>query len=174
MEPLRAATLVRDVPDFPKAGIIFKDITPVLGDPSALAEVVTRMAEFAERLGTDAVAGIESRGFILGSPVALALRVPFVPVRKAGKLPFTTVKEEYELEYGTNAVEVHTDAFRSGQRVLIVDDLLATGGTARAALRLVKRAGAKACAAVFMIELGFLEGRAALAGTEVLSLIRYD
>jgi len=174
MASLRAETLVRDVPDFPKPGIVFKDITPVLADPAALAEVVDRMVEFAMSVGAEAVAGIESRGFILGAPVALALQAPFVPIRKPGKLPYSVVKEEYELEYGSSAVEIHVDAFRPGQRVLLVDDLLATGGTARAALRLVERVGAKACAAVFMIELAFLNGRTTLAGTEVFSLIRYD
>jgi len=171
---LRAATLIRDVPDFPKPGILFKDITPVLADPLAMREVMDRFAEFAVGCKPDAVVGIESRGFVLGMPLAMRLGVGFVPVRKLGKLPYDKISEEYALEYGTNTVEVHRDAIKPGQRVLIVDDLLATGGTAAAAVRLVERLGGSVCGFSFLVELAFLHGRAALKGYEIQSLITFD
>jgi len=171
---LRAAELIRDVPDFPKPGILFKDITPVLADPRAMHEVMDRFAGFARDCRPDLVIGIESRGFVLGMPLALQLGVGFVPVRKLGKLPYRKISEEYALEYGTNTVEIHDDSIQPGQRVLIVDDLLATGGTAAAAARLVERLGGIVCGFSFMVELAFLNGRAALKGNEIQALITFE
>lgn len=171
---LKARGLIRDVPDFPKPGIIFKDITPVLQDADAVREIVHSLAEFGRAVGAEAVAAIEARGFIFGAPLALALAVPFVPVRKPGKLPAATVREEYELEYGTDSLEIHRDAFAPGTRVLVVDDLLATGGTAAATARLIKRLGAVPCGAAFVIELEFLKGRVLLGDLPVRSLIVYE
>lgn len=174
MKNLRAERLIRDIPDFPKPGIVFKDLTPVFADPSAFGEVVEQLTAMGRELRAEAVAGIEARGFILGAPVADHLGVPFVPFRKPGKLPFRVLVEEYSLEYGTNAIEVHVDAVAPGTRVLVVDDLLATGGTAAASVRLVKRLGGVVCGVVFLVELAFLGGRGALAGQEVRSLVRVD
>lgn len=174
MSQLRAAALIRDVPDFPKPGILFKDITPVLGDHAAMSEVTERLMVHAGPEKPDLVAGIESRGFLFGMPLALALGVGFVPVRKLGKLPYDRLSEEYALEYGTNTVEIHTDAIRKGQRVLIVDDVLATGGTAAASARLVERLGGEVAGFAFLVELAFLEGRKALAGYDMTSLIVFD
>ena len=173
MTQLLAAALIRDIPDFPKSGILFKDITPVLGNAEAFQEVIDRLTEYAAGLAPDVIAGIESRGFLLGAPVALALGVGFVPIRKAGKLPSQTEREEYVLEYGTAIIEIHRDAIAEGQRVLIIDDLLATGGTASASVRLVERLGGKVAALSFLIELGFLPGREALSGYAVHSLLAY-
>ncbi len=174
MAKLLAESLVRDVPDFPKPGILFKDITPIVQDGSALKEVVQSMASWAKDKKIDVVMGIEARGFIFGVPVALELGVGFVPLRKLGKLPYNRITEEYALEYGTNTVEMHTDSIRKGQRVLIVDDLLATGGTAAAAARLVERVGGTVVGLCFVIELNFLEGRKVLSQYDVQSLINYD
>ena len=174
MEPLRAEALVRDIPDFPTPGILFKDITPVLGDSDALKEVIDRMTELADARNPDLVIGIESRGFIFGVPIALNLGLGFAPIRKLGKLPYKTIREEYALEYGSNTVEIHHDAIEPGQRVIIVDDLLATGGTATAAARLVEKLGGEVCGFTFLVELGFLPGRDALRGYHVDALIRYD
>ncbi|HEY3329698.1 MAG TPA: adenine phosphoribosyltransferase [Capsulimonadaceae bacterium] len=173
MPELLAASLIRDINDFPKPGIVFKDITPVLQDPPAFQEVIDRFVEFASELQPDVVIGIESRGFVFGAPVALAMSRPFVPVRKIGKLPHDTIREEYTLEYGTNAVEIHADSIKKGYRALIVDDLLATGGTAAAAARLIEKLGGKVVGYSFLIELEFLHGRDALAGYEIQSLLRY-
>lgn len=170
---LLAQALIRDIKDFPKAGIVFKDITPVLQDPLAFREVIDRMLDYARAQKVDAIAGIESRGFIFGAPLAVALSVPFVPVRKLGKLPGETIRAEYALEYGTNTVEVHKDSILPGQRVLIVDDLLATGGTSLAAAQLVEALGGEVGGMVFMVELGFLNGKDALAGYPFHSLIEY-
>ena len=170
---LQAAALVRDIPDFPKSGILFKDITPVLADPAAFQEVMDRFVEHAKALAPDVIAGIESRGFLFGAPLALALEKSFVPIRKAGKLPSETEQEEYVLEYGTAVIEAHRDAIMPGQRVLIIDDLLATGGTAAASARLVEKLGGEVAGFVFLIELEFLNGRAALNGCEVRSLLTY-
>lgn len=170
---LRAQRLIRDVPDFPKPGILFKDITPVLGDVQAMDEIIEQMATYARTRAVDVVAGIESRGFLFGTPLALRLGVGFVPIRKLGKLPADTVQAEYALEYGTNTVEIHRDALQSGQRVLIVDDLLATGGTAGAATQLVQALGAEVAGFSFLVELEFLHGRRALEGFDVQSLICY-
>jgi len=164
--------LIRDIPDFPQPGILFRDITPLLRHPAAFREVV---AAFATRFrgGVDAVAGIESRGFIFGAPLALQLDVPFVPIRKVGKLPGEKLTREYALEYGTAVLEIHTDAVGAGQRVLVLDDLLATGGTARAAAGLVEAVGGTVEAVAVVVELLFLDGRDALDGYEVHSLVQY-
>src|SRR5437763_9059091 len=174
MRKLRAEKLVRDVPDFPKPGILFKDITPVVQDHAALKEAVTLLTDWARDKKVDAILGIEARGFIFGAPVALDLGVGFIPLRKLGKLPYDRVTEEYALEYGTNTVELHSDSIQSGQRVLIIDDLLATGGTAAAAARLVERLGGVVAGFGFLIELGFLDGRKALGQAEVKALISYE
>ena len=156
------AATVRDVPDFPKPGIVFKDVAPLLADAAAFRALVDDIAgRHAGRV--DVVAGIEARGFIFGAPVALALGVGFVPIRKAGKLPGDTIASTYSLEYGSAEVEVQSDAFSPGSRVLLVDDVLATGGTAAAACELIERAGAVVTALEFVIELGFLDGRDRLA-----------
>lgn len=173
MANLRAASLVRDVPDFPKPGILFKDITPILSDPAALREVVDALAADARAKGAEVIVGIESRGFIFGVPVAMALDVPFVLARKLGKLPAEKITEEYALEYGTNTVEMHTDSLTPGQRCYLVDDLLATGGTAAAAGRLVQRLGGEVVGLGCLIELGFLDGRAALANIPVTALMEF-
>ena len=171
--PLIAESLIRDVKDFPKEGIVFKDITPVLSDPAAFSEVVRLMTDYAQEVDADAIAGIESRGFIFGAPIAVALSKPFIPIRKLGKLPAETIRVEYDLEYGSNTVEMHKDALLPGQRVLVVDDLLATGGTAAAAAELIERGGGEVAGFVFMVELAFLEGREALAPHDALSLLTY-
>lgn len=168
---LLAERLIRDIPDFPRPGIMFKDITPVLADARAMREVIDRFIEFAKPKQPDAIVGIESRGFVFGMPLALEMGLPFIPVRKLGKLPYQTIHEEYELEYGTNTVEMHADAIHEDDRVIIVDDLLATGGTAAAAKRLVNRLGGRVEGFAFLIELTFLHGRLALANEDVLALI---
>ena len=173
MGKLLAEGLVRDVPDFPKPGILFKDITPVVQNHAALKEIVTLLADGARGRKIDTVLGIEARGFIFGAPVALDLGVGFVPLRKLGKLPFDRVTEQYDLEYGTNTVEMHSDSIQPGQRVLIIDDLLATGGTAAAAARLVERLGGVVASFEFVIELGFLDGRKALGQYDIHALITY-
>jgi adenine phosphoribosyltransferase len=170
---LLAKRRIRDIPDFPTAGILFKDITPVMQDPKAFREVMDRMLEYAREKSPDVVIGIESRGFIFGAPLALSLGASFVPVRKLGKLPAETVREEYALEYGTNTVEMHKDALNPGDKVLIVDDLLATGGTCIAAAKLVERLGGVVAGFLFLVELTFLEGGQALAGYDYRSLIEY-
>ena len=160
---------VRDVPDYPKPGVLFKDITPLLGDAEAFGSLVEAMA--ATFGPVDKVVGIEARGFILAAPVAYEIRAGFVPVRKQGKLPSATLAEEYELEYGTATLEVHQDAFAPGERVLIVDDVLATGGTARATASLIHRAGAQVVGVAVLMELSFLKGREAIPDLEVRSLL---
>jgi len=165
--------LIRDIPDFPAEGILFRDITPVLQDYTAFREVVCSIVDCCRGLEPDVVVGIESRGFILGAPVALELGTGFVPVRKVGKLPAETIRAEYTLEYGTNAVEIHRDAIEPGMRAVIVDDLLATGGTARAAVQLVEELGGIVAGLSFLIELGFLEGRKLLEGYEVCTIVKY-
>jgi adenine phosphoribosyltransferase len=170
---LLAKRLIRDIADFPKAGIVFKDITPVLQDPKAFREVMDRMLEYARAQEPDVIVGIESRGFIFGAPLALSLGTSYVPVRKLGKLPGEIVREEYALEYGTNTVEMHKDAIRHGDRVLIVDDLLATGGTSAAAAKLIEKLGGEVVGLVFLVELTFLNGREVLSEYDVCSLIEY-
>jgi len=164
---------IRDVPDFPKPGIIFKDITPLLQDPEALRESIDGMSRHLREREFDLIVGMESRGFIFGTATAYALNKGFVPVRKPGKLPAETVSQTYELEYGTDSIEIHKDAVKEGQRVVVLDDLLATGGTANATVKLVKRLGGKVVEAAFVIELTFLNGRKRLDGLDVFSLIRY-
>lgn len=164
---------IRDVPNFPREGIIFKDITPLLADKKALGDVIEQFCDFAKKKKIDAIVGIDSRGFIVGGAIAYNLGLKFVPVRKAGKLPYKTLSESYDLEYGSATVEIHEDALTKGERVLIIDDLLATGGTAKAACKLVEKLGAQVCGAAFIIELGFLKGREKLKNYEILSLINY-
>jgi adenine phosphoribosyltransferase len=164
---------IRDIPDFPKPGIVFKDITPLLAHPEAFRATIDRIAEpFRGRV--DMVLGIESRGFIIGAPVAYALGTGVALVRKPGKLPAETHSASYALEYGTDRLEIHHDAFVPRQRILVVDDLLATGGTASAAIELAGRCGGEVVGCAFVIELGFLNGRRRLGGVEILSLITYD
>jgi adenine phosphoribosyltransferase len=169
--PLRA--VIRDVPDFPKPGIVFKDITPLLADAATFRRAMELMAEMCGDLQVDQVVAIESRGFIFGGALADRLGVGFVPVRKPGKLPWRRISCSYDLEYGTDSVEMHQDALRSGTRALVVDDVIATGGTARAVSRLVEQLGARVAGHVFLVELAFLDGRRRLEGYEVRSLIRY-
>jgi adenine phosphoribosyltransferase len=168
------AALVRDIPDFPKPGIVFKDITPVLASPDGLDAAVGGLADYARDLEVDFVIGAEARGFLLGPALARELHAGFVLARKPGKLPRATARAEYVLEYGTEALEVHTDAVAAGSRVLVHDDLLATGGTAMALCELVEQLGAQVVACAFLIELAFLRGRERLAGHPVHALIRYD
>jgi adenine phosphoribosyltransferase len=163
---------IRDVPDFPRKGIVFKDITPLLADPGALRECIGAMAARCER--PDAVVAIESRGFVFGAGLALHWGVPFVPARKFGKLPGATVRQVYSLEYGEDTLELHRDALSPGQRVAIVDDLLATGGTAAATVRLVEQLDAEVAALLFVIELRGLGGRARLGSYPVEALLGYD
>lgn len=167
------AALVRDVPDFPKPGITFKDITPLLADPEAFAEVVDRLAEPFVGRGVTKVVGIEARGFVVAAPVAHRLGAGFVPVRKPGKLPWETASEAYELEYGTDELEVHLDAVAAGEKVLVVDDVIATGGTALAAARLVEGLGGEVVGLAFLIELGFLGGADRLGDLPHVSLLTY-
>jgi adenine phosphoribosyltransferase len=166
--------LIRDIPDFPSAGILFKDITPLLLDHAAVREAVSALAEWAQPRDVDFVVAAEARGFILGAPLALALDAGFVPARKPGKLPSETVSAEYILEYGVDALEMHADALAHGARVLIHDDLLATGGTAKALAELVEGLGASVVGFAFLVELEFLEGRRRLEGYDVHALISYD
>ena len=164
---------IRDVPDFPKPGIVFKDITPILSDPALFKETVEALARPFREDRISKVLGIESRGFLFGPPLAFQLGAGFVPARKPGKLPRETVRENYAQEYGSDSLEIHRDAFRSGERVLVVDDLLATGGTAAAAARLAETLGAEVVGVAFVIELEFLGGRAKLPGRRVHALVRY-
>ena len=166
-------TKVRDVPDFPKPGILFKDIMPLLADPDALRETVERLAEWAAPKNPDVILAVEARGYITGGALALKLGCGFAAARKPGKLPWRTVKAEYQLEYGIDTLELHDDAVSDGSRVLIHDDLLATGGTAKATVELVERLGGVVVGLPFIIELAFLNGREKLAGYDVHSLIQY-
>jgi adenine phosphoribosyltransferase len=167
------ASLIRDIPDFPEPGVTFKDITPVLADGKALAELIEALSAPFVGMGVDKVAGIEARGFTLASPVAGVLGAGFIPVRKPGKLPYETVREDYALEYGTDALEIHTDAVRPGERVLVVDDVIATGGTAAAAIRLLKGIGAEVVGFAVFIELVFLGGNEMLDGVPIHALVKY-
>jgi adenine phosphoribosyltransferase len=166
-------SIIRDIPDFPTPGILFRDITPLLQNARALRAALEGLAEPFQDAGIEQVVGVESRGFIFGAPLALLLGAGFVLVRKFGKLPGETIHVEYALEYGSNTVEIHTDAIRPGQKVLVVDDLLATGGTVSAALDLVQRLGGEVVGIAFLVELTALQGRQRLAGQNVFSLIQY-
>jgi adenine phosphoribosyltransferase len=162
---------IRDIPDFPEPGIVFKDITPLLADPGAFRLAIDAMAATLDGSGADLVAGIEARGFVLAAPVAAALGVGFIPVRKAGKLPGETVGQEYALEYGTASVEVHRDALAASSKVAVLDDVLATGGTAEATCELLESLGGDVVAVSFLIELGFLRGRSKLEGRPVHTIL---
>ncbi|MCB5165333.1 adenine phosphoribosyltransferase [Streptomyces bambusae] len=166
---------ITDVPDYPKPGVVFKDITPLLADPEAFRALTDALAELCVRHGATKIVGLEARGFILAAPVAVLAGIGFVPVRKAGKLPGATLKQAYELEYGTAEIEIHAEALVPGDRVLVIDDVLATGGTAEASLELIRRAGADVAGVAVLMELGFLAGRTrlepALAGAPLDALI---
>ena len=164
---------IRSIPDYPQPGILFRDITPLLQDAAALRFAVETMANRYRGAQIDQVVGIESRGFIFGTPLAYLLGTGFVPVRKKGKLPAEVISVEYDLEYGTNSMEIHTDAIRAGQRVLVVDDLLATGGTTVGTIKLVERLGAEVVSLAFLIELAGLAGRSRLTGHDVFSLLSF-
>jgi adenine phosphoribosyltransferase len=165
---------IRDIPDFPKAGILFKDITPLLAEPAALQYAIDQFATHYPASKVDAVAAAEARGFLFAAPLALRLQKPLVPLRKPGKLPYQTHTFAYDLEYGQAELQIHIDAVKSGTRVLMIDDLLATGGTMQAGCRLVEKVGGKVTGCAFLIELAFLKGRQRLAPHEVFSLLRYD
>ena len=165
---------IRDIPDFPQPGILFRDITPLLREPDAFRYVIDRFTEHYRGAALDAVVAIESRGFIFGAPLAAALGLPFVPARKPGKLPAARMSVQYALEYGTSQLDIHEDALTRGQTVLIIDDLLATGGTARATAKLVELLGARVHSLAFLVELCFLDGREALRDYQVLSLVTYE
>ncbi len=169
----RLASRIRDIPDYPEPGVVFKDITPLLADPVSFSTVVDAVTARVGRGTIDKVVGIEARGFILAAPIAYHLGAGFVPLRKAGKLPWHTMEESYSLEYGTERLEIHEDGIGPGERVLIVDDVLATGGTAVAACGLAERSGATVVALAVAIELTFLDGAAKLEGRELISLVRY-
>jgi adenine phosphoribosyltransferase len=169
----RIRDAIRDVPDFPKPGIVFKDLTPILNRPEVFHEVLDLFEGRWREAGLDAIAGIEARGFLFGAPLADRLGLPFVPVRKAGKLPAAVHRLEYALEYGTDTIEIHRDAFPAGARVLVLDDLLATGGTAAATAELVERAGGVVAGVAFVVNLAFLDGAAKLAGRETHFLVEY-
>ncbi len=170
---LELAPLIRDIADFPKKGIVFKDITTLLNNGPAFHQAIDQLLERIRPYRVDAVIGMESRGFIFAAPIAYLLGVGFVPVRKLGKLPGPTISTEYELEYGTNTLELHSDAIHPGQRVLVVDDLLATGGTVSATVELIERLKGEVVAVAFLVELDFLKGRDRLRGYDVISLIRF-
>jgi adenine phosphoribosyltransferase len=171
MDTLKAK--IRHVPDFPKPGILFYDITTLLNDPQGFRDMIDALAKPFAGQGVEQVVGIESRGFILGAAVANTLNAGFVPIRKPGKLPSKTHREDYALEYGTDCLEIHCDAFAAGQKVLLVDDVLATGGTAKAAAGLIRRVGGDLVGLSFLIELNFLNGRSKLAGENVVSVLQY-
>ena len=172
LKEIRAA--IRDVPDFPKPGVLFKDITPVLKDPRLFARVIDLLAERYHGQHIDKIVAIESRGFIFGAPLSRVLGAGLIPLRKQGKLPYDTISESYDLEYGSATLELHKDAIEPGDKVLLVDDLLATGGTARASANLVRTLGGEVIEAAFLLELKFLEGRSRLDGVPVYAMIEYD
>jgi len=167
------AGLIRDIPDFPSPGIVFKDITPLLADPAAFREAIDALAAWAGPRTPDVILGAEARGFIFGGALAYALGCGFVPARKPGKLPWQTVDATYALEYGNDTLQVHADSVRDGQRVIVLDDVLATGGTAKAKIELVEKLGGTVVGALFVIELAFLDGRSRLAGYDVHALVEY-
>ena len=173
MSALALRTFIHDVPDFPKPGILFRDITPLLGDGAAFEATIAQLDAATRSMNADRVLGVESRGFIFGAALAVTRGVGFIPVRKPKKLPRAVVRETYALEYGTDALEMHADALRRGERILIVDDVLATGGTAAAVGNLVRQAGGTIAGFAFVIELDFLSGRSKLGGADVASLVHY-
>jgi adenine phosphoribosyltransferase len=172
VDRIRAA--VRDVPDFPKPGIIFKDITPILGDPALFGEVIRVFVDRYQPMQIQKIAAMESRGFIFGAPLAAAIGAGFVPLRKHGKLPHRTLAQSFTLEYGAETLEIHVDAILPGERVLVIDDLLATGGTAAAAVHLINKAGGNVVELAFLIELAFLKGRERLSQIPTFAMIRFD
>ncbi|MBW2970665.1 adenine phosphoribosyltransferase [Candidatus Woesearchaeota archaeon] len=165
---------IRTIPHFPKQGVMFKDITPLLQDPEAFCHVIKRLAKEYKDKNVDIVASAESRGFIFGAALANEMKLSFVPLRKPGKLPYKTIRQEYVTEYSTDGFEIHVDAIKKGDCVLIIDDLLATGGTSKAMVNLVERLGGKVVGIAFLIELGFLKGREMLKGYDVFSLVNYE
>jgi adenine phosphoribosyltransferase len=167
------ARYIRDIPDFPRPGIIFKDITPLLADPEAFQEAIRRLHEHYQDQHIDAVAAAEARGFLFAAPLALLLKKPLIPLRKPGKLPYRTYSLKYDLEYGTAELQVHIDGVVSGHRVLLIDDLLATGGTMQAGCQLIEKAGGQVASCAFLVELTFLQGREKLEPYDVFSLIQY-
>lgn len=169
----RLDAVIRTIPDFPKPGIQFKDITPLFQEPELLGEVIDALRDRYRSKNVDVVVGIEARGFLFGVPLALALGVPFVPVRKPGKLPAKTHRVDYELEYGSDALEIHADAIEAGNRVVVVDDLLATGGTLAASIELIQGVGGEVIEAAVLIELAFLKGSAKITPTPLYSLLTY-
>jgi adenine phosphoribosyltransferase len=171
--PVEVRDWIRDIPDFPKPGVQFKDITPLLSNPDAFRTAIDQLEEHFRDRGVDVIAAAEARGFIFGAPLAVRMNAGFVPIRKPGKLPYATIAQEYLLEYGADSLEIHSDALAPGRRVLLIDDVLATGGTMRACCDLVQSTGAKLIACAFVIELSFLGGRAKLEPSEVFSLITY-
>jgi adenine phosphoribosyltransferase len=172
--PSRLRAAIRDIPDFPKPGILFRDITPVLGDPALFRDAISEFVKVCREAKAEKVAGIDARGFLFGATVAYELGLGFIPVRKKGKLPFHTITQSYDLEYGSAEVEIHTDAFVKDERVVLIDDLLATGGTAGAAIKLINQTGAHVVAAAFLLELADLGGRQVLAGVPVTSIVIYS
>jgi adenine phosphoribosyltransferase len=172
MKKTELKNFIRDVPDFPKQGILFRDITPLLKEPKAFNYSIAKLCAFAKKMGADSIVSAESRGFIFGAAVAYRLKIPFVPVRKPGKLPYKKIRKEFTTEYSTDAFEMHEDAIKSGDKVVIIDDLLATGGTVAAAKELVEREGGKVVGFGFLIELRGLKGRKNL-NSEVYSVIKY-
>ncbi|QAY68284.1 adenine phosphoribosyltransferase [Paenibacillus protaetiae] len=165
---------IRVIPDFPQPGIKFKDITPLLNDGPAYKEAIAALKELVKHLEIDVIAGPEARGFVIGAPLALELGVGFVPIRKKGKLPYETIEASYDLEYGNDSLTMHVDAIQPGQRVLIADDLLATGGTIATSVKLVRQLGGTVAGAAFLIELGYLTGRDKLEGIDIVSLLKYE
>jgi len=165
---------VATVPDFPKEGILFRDITPLLQNGEAFSYAIRQMSAFAKEHQADIICGPEARGFIFGTPVAFHLNVGFVPIRKKGKLPFETHEVQYDLEYGSNTIAIHTDAIRPGGKVIVIDDLLATGGTAAASIRLLHKIHAEVIEMCFFVELAFLNGKEAMGGVPVRSMLKYD
>lgn len=164
---------IADVPDFPTAGILFRDITPLLQNAEAFGEAIQQMSDYAKAINANVIVGPESRGFIFGTPVANALKIGFVPVRKPGKLPRKTISKKYDLEYGSNELHMHEDAIKPGDKVVLVDDLLATGGTVKAAISMIEQLGGEVVGCCFLIELEALEGRKVLKGYPIHSLITY-
>lgn len=169
---MKLKEIIRDIKDFPKEGIVFKDISTLLKDPDAFQEAIAQMVEHYSDLEFDYIVGIEARGFIVGAPMSLAMKKGFIPIRKPGKLPAETISANYELEYGTNTIEIHKDAVEPGDKILIIDDLLATGGTVKAAVELIEELGAEVVSIGFLLELGFLNGRDKFKGYDVFSLLQ--